>query len=252
MDGLHEARDRFTDYTLVCQGREFKVQRFVLHVQSKGFAAALAGSVKDGKMEIKDTEADVLQAMLDWMYTFDYDPPESASKLVFHLKVYELANRYGAARLVGASLEHFEMECEGDEWWIPELAQAVRFLENDNKKDMMGHARLRGILLATVKSKLTQLVYSDEFADLVSEFKVLNVDLLRTMAVDALLRYPPAQPVMPMPHPGSDTQEVLAELAQTRARMGPRPTVGGGGPSRGGGHGRGALRGGEDGGLGMP
>lgn len=150
MDDLQKVRDLYTDYTLVCGSTEFKVHRLILHLQSTTFAAAFAGPFKEGqssvapedrKTVVKDTEPEFVQAMLDWFYTFDYvNLPQSASQLVFHLKVYVLADYYGAAGLVKASLRQFEIECEGDKWTVQDLAEAVSYLEQ--RQGMVGYDTL--------------------------------------------------------------------------------------------------------------
>lgn len=259
MEKMRKARDLYTDYTLVCGSQTFEVHRIVLHMRSTTFAAAFAGPFKEGqdsvargdrRMAVNSTEPEAVQAMLDWFYVGSYEPPEAASKLVFHLKLYELGDYYGAPELMEASLAEFDMECRRDEWWTADLAQAVRFIEDENKKGMVGHERLRNILLATMRSKLARLVHSDEFADLMSEFKELNVVLLMTMAADASLRHPPAQAAMPYPTWG--VQDQFADFTQSRGNLHGRGSAVGGGSTRGGGRGRGALTGGGDGGLGMP
>lgn len=185
-EGLKDIRGLYTDCTLVCNGREFPTHRLILHLYSRTFATAFKEVWQEGQsIEPKDKslkvpddmEPETIQAMLDWFYTFNYEPPEDASKLEFHLKVYTLADFYDAAGLTKGSLRHFEIECEGDKWAVQDLVLAVRFLES--RSGAVGYNRIRSIIVATIKANLARLLGSGEFTDLLSEFKELNVELLR-------------------------------------------------------------------------
>lgn len=179
-EGFRIIRKFYTDYTLVCDGEEFPVHRVVLHIHSNVFAAAFADSWKqDRVLKMHETEPDVVKAMLDWFYETDYNVPENASKLVFHLKVHKLADYYAAGVLVDACRRQFGIECDGDKWTVRDLTEAVRYL--DDKQGMDGHDVLKTKLLATIKDNLPRLLGSEEFRDLLSEFKELNVELLTLM-----------------------------------------------------------------------
>lgn len=145
LERLKNTRNLYTDYTLLCDGHEFKVHRLILHLHSTTLAAAFSGPWIEGRsgasLEIKDHEAEVVQAMLDFFYTSAYGALEGSSKLMFHLKVYALAGYYNAGGLIYASEQRLKKACYR-EWEIEDLIHAVRYLENEERKGMKGHAEL--------------------------------------------------------------------------------------------------------------
>ncbi|KAM6513557.1 hypothetical protein FALCPG4_015951 [Fusarium falciforme] len=66
----------FSDAVVACDGQEFKVHRMILSAHSKYFAKELNGNWKESsekKIDIKDFDASVVEAMLRFMYSFDYN-----------------------------------------------------------------------------------------------------------------------------------------------------------------------------------
>ena len=187
-EGLRSIGDLYSDYTLVCGDREFKVHRLILHLYSPIFRTALSGPWKEGtpdsrRLPILDAEPDAVKAMLDWFYNFTYDVPEVQSKLLFHLKVYKLGDKYDVHGLEAASLRHLAIECEGDKWRSTELVDALGFLEE--APGMNGYGAAKKMLMAAVKANMQRLSKCKEFLELLREHLELMAEILEMMRVSA-------------------------------------------------------------------
>ncbi|KAI1736307.1 BTB/POZ protein [Xylaria scruposa] len=94
----HWKAEQLTDAVIHCEGQDFKVHALVLSLQSEFFAKAFNGTWKEGKgmkeVSLEEMEADVVKAMLQFMYSFDYNGPDNVSTLLFDAKVYSAADRY--------------------------------------------------------------------------------------------------------------------------------------------------------------
>ncbi|TRX89369.1 hypothetical protein FHL15_009806 [Xylaria flabelliformis] len=90
--------ERLADATIRCGSQEFKVHAIVVSTHSEFFYKAFCGQwkeSKDGKtVTLEEVEVDVVKAMIQFMYHFDYNCPEGVSTLLFDVKVYSIADRY--------------------------------------------------------------------------------------------------------------------------------------------------------------
>ncbi|KAK7419798.1 hypothetical protein QQX98_003171 [Neonectria punicea] len=94
--------DTLSDVVVTCDGQEFKVHGVILSAHSKYFATALNGKWKESsekKIEIKDFDASVVEAMLRFMYSFDYTNTYSTSTMVYDAQVYQIADKYDVPAL---------------------------------------------------------------------------------------------------------------------------------------------------------
>ncbi|KAI1828216.1 BTB/POZ protein [Xylaria intraflava] len=94
---------QFTDFTLICRGREFPVHKLILSCHSKVFTAALRIGMKEsttGKFEMNEEDPFTVERMIQYMYSGTYDArpgmydSESASRLQMHARVFALADKY--------------------------------------------------------------------------------------------------------------------------------------------------------------
>jgi BTB/POZ domain len=88
--------DRYTDFIIVGGGKEFKVHKMVLGFQSLVFAAVFDNNMKEaqtGKMVIGDFRADVVEAMLRFLYTEEIQDEKDAMDL------FAIAIKYDVAKL---------------------------------------------------------------------------------------------------------------------------------------------------------
>ncbi|KAL9566570.1 hypothetical protein ACKAV7_009485 [Fusarium commune] len=94
--------DALSDVTVTCDGQVFKAHRIILSAHSKCLAKALNGSWKEsseGNIDIKDFEPNVVDAMLRFVYSFEYNNAEGTPPIVFDAHMYQIADKYDIAAL---------------------------------------------------------------------------------------------------------------------------------------------------------
>jgi hypothetical protein len=67
---------KFSDFTILCDGKEYHVHRCFIAPQSKYFERAFSGMFKEGaerKIELKEDQAAMVERMVHFFYNFDYD-----------------------------------------------------------------------------------------------------------------------------------------------------------------------------------
>ena len=88
---------RFSDFTVTCQGRQFKCHKSILTQRSSYFNAMLSHDMvesQDSKVELKDLEADTAEDLLTFIYTGKVsDMGEKAADLL------DVADKYGISGL---------------------------------------------------------------------------------------------------------------------------------------------------------
>lgn len=95
----------FTDLTLVCGGRQFKVHKLVLYGQSKVFKTLLGSGFKEGSantIELHEDDPEALDILIKFMYRrpTDLSPPRyNVQPMTFAVKVYALADKYAVKPL---------------------------------------------------------------------------------------------------------------------------------------------------------
>ncbi|OCL05311.1 hypothetical protein AOQ84DRAFT_257261, partial [Glonium stellatum] len=80
----------YADLTITCQGRAFHTHKLVLCSQSDFFAKA------EGELysiDMKDGDLDAVASLLDFFYLRDYKISPPDGPLLFHIKVYALAEK---------------------------------------------------------------------------------------------------------------------------------------------------------------
>ncbi|KAI1326540.1 BTB/POZ protein [Xylariaceae sp. FL0255] len=137
----------FSDAAVHCQGQIFKVHSLVLSMHSEFFARAFNGPWKESSngrhIDLEEVEVPVVEAMLHFMYHFEYTHPAGFYPLQFDAMVYSIADRYiipqlkeyarknfetGIRQNWGQSEEAFEMEAdEKTEVEVPEDLPSVVF-----------------------------------------------------------------------------------------------------------------------------
>ncbi|KAI0160508.1 BTB/POZ protein [Xylariaceae sp. FL1272] len=94
----HFDDEKLTDATIHCDGKDFKVHTLILSMHSEYFAKAFNGNWNESKGEkfikLQEVEADVVGAMLRFMYHFDYTRPDDISAMLFDAKVYSAADMF--------------------------------------------------------------------------------------------------------------------------------------------------------------
>ena len=221
---LPGARELYTDYVITCGGQSFPVHRLILHIHSPVFAAsftngwlesqgnsirevgdpiskaadtATAGTVSGSSegpevstasvldIDVALFEPDAIQAMLDYFYTATYHVPGDTGPLLFHLRVYTVAECYDAESLMHASRRALEKECIGDNWDTLDFVEGVRFLHD--RLVIKDSRRLMEVLMTTMRRCLSTLIRCDEFKTMLSELPDVNERLLMLLHGDGTI-----------------------------------------------------------------
>lgn len=126
---------KFSDFTILCDGKEYHVHRCFIAPQSKYFECACAGMFKEGaecKIELKEDQAAMVDRMVHYFYNFDYDDsdishtaPKMRSSLRIHVQMYSLGDKYDIPGLRTLALEKFKnaSSVSAGSWSV--LAQAT-------------------------------------------------------------------------------------------------------------------------------
>lgn len=77
------ASNDYADVTIICQGREFKAQKFCLCAQSEVLQNTLGGNfkeAKESKITADEDSPQIMEGFIHYFYNFDYG--ECTNKLV--------------------------------------------------------------------------------------------------------------------------------------------------------------------------
>ncbi|KAI1160436.1 BTB/POZ protein [Nemania serpens] len=189
---LHSNGD-YSDLTIVCDGKHYRVHKCIICPRSDFFAAACRGGFKEareGKISLPDDDPKAVDLMIWYFYHLDYEvhgaggatgqlPPGMSSiavidsELMVHAKVYALAEKYLIGSLKSLALEKFKRQAFKD--WSKdsflEAAQAVYELT------MESDTELRGAVVMTL-GEHTSLLDKESTKNLLITTSRLAYDLL--------------------------------------------------------------------------
>ncbi|KAI5357128.1 Putative BTB/POZ domain-containing protein [Septoria linicola] len=96
----------YSDLTIECDGRKWAVHRAVICPQSDYFKKACDGHFKEASkrhIALQEDSSDAVNAMVQFFYKGDYtealDQHEDATKLLLHIHVYLIADKYQVSTL---------------------------------------------------------------------------------------------------------------------------------------------------------
>ncbi|KAI8668585.1 hypothetical protein NCS57_00670100 [Fusarium keratoplasticum] len=169
--------DTLSDAVVVCNGQEFKVHRVILSAHSKYFATALNGNWKESsekKIEIKDFDASVVEAMLRFMYSFDYSNIYGTSTMVYDAQVYQIADKYDVPALKACSKDKFGVAITTG-WSMDDFPLAIAVVYESTPSADRG---LRDLAVETSQKNIDKLLGHDGFCDLLRKTPDFAADLI--------------------------------------------------------------------------
>jgi len=111
---------KFSDFTILCDGKEYNVHRCFIAPQSKYFERACTGMFKEGaerKIELKEDLTSMVDRMVYYFYNFNYRTGSDSTKptetkswpaLSVHIQMYSIADKYDVPGLRTLALEKFK------------------------------------------------------------------------------------------------------------------------------------------------
>ncbi|KAG7412872.1 BTB/POZ domain-containing protein 8 [Fusarium oxysporum f. sp. rapae] len=176
--------DALSDVTVTCDGQVFKAHRIILSAHSKCLAKALNGSWKEsseGNIDIKDFEPNVVDAMLRFVYSFEYNNAEGTPPIVFDAHMYQIADKYDIAALKTESKNKFELAIANG-WATDDFPVAANLVYVSTPSEDRG---LRDIVVETASENIDQLVGKDGFCELIRETPDFAADLIPFLSNDS-------------------------------------------------------------------
>ncbi|PQE33412.1 BTB POZ domain protein [Rutstroemia sp. NJR-2017a WRK4] len=174
-----------SDGIIECENKEFKIHKLVLCAQSNYFSKAFQGDWKestDGHITLKEDDVSAVEAMLRFMYTFDYDASSSAksssSPMVFNAKVYSIADKYEVLSLKSYAKQKFETTVETC-WDMDDFPHAIAEVYNSTPSVDQG---LRKVVVDAACKHLDQLLSKQGFRDMLEGTEGFAPDVVQTLA----------------------------------------------------------------------
>ncbi|KHN98477.1 BTB/POZ fold protein [Metarhizium album ARSEF 1941] len=161
------------DVTIVCDGQEFKVHGVILSAHSRYFAAELTGNWRESferKIEIKDFDATVVEAMLRFMYFFDYSNIYSTSTMIYYVQVYQIADKYDIPALKAHAKEKFGVSITTG-WSLDDYPLAIAVVYESTAPD---DRELRDLVVETSRKNIKRLLMHNGFNEVLRRVKGLG------------------------------------------------------------------------------
>ncbi|KAK5682742.1 hypothetical protein LTS10_005872 [Elasticomyces elasticus] len=193
ISGLQDlyATGRYSDLTLVCGRRSFKVHKAVLHAHSSVFRAMLSGDFAEANQStipLPDDSPDSLEVLLYYMYhdeylKFDTDNHNhnldaNSPRAIVH--AYAIADKYDVPGLQLlatyrlAKIVNFNRD---------ELDSAISAIRTISECTLESDCTLWEVIINRVREQLSWLVDNDSFLKLLQEVPELNKKLLRCATI---------------------------------------------------------------------
>ncbi|KAL2062702.1 hypothetical protein VTL71DRAFT_5774 [Oculimacula yallundae] len=203
------ATDKYSDLLIKCKGKEFKVHRIVVCLQSKPLAAAVDGKFKEaitGEIDLDGNEPGIVQYMLQFMYTQDYTdsalskriPASSgmtgSAALLVHTKLYIIGDQLDIQPLKALAKNKYEATVS-EFWNSDSFVTSLELLYKETSED---DRLLKEIAVKVAGQHVKELCDRGDFVALCKAngeigFDVLNAsimakaDLIASMMAQAAL-----------------------------------------------------------------
>ncbi|KAI8633609.1 BTB/POZ protein [Xylariaceae sp. FL1651] len=178
--------DVFSDATIRCGEQEFKVHALILSAQSEFFAKSFSGPWKESQggkqINLEDVDVSVVEAMLYFMYHFEYSNVYGASTMVFNAQVYSIADRYIVPALKKYAKEKFSSAIRCG-WSMDDFPLAIAEAYSSTPEEDRG---LRDLVVETCNKNLNQLSKNQAFREALQATVGFAADLVlfKTDSVD--------------------------------------------------------------------
>ncbi|KAF5615980.1 ARM repeat protein [Fusarium sp. NRRL 25303] len=167
-----------SDAVIKCGGRSFAVHSLVLFCHSEYFKKQLDGPWKESServIEIMDFDPAVVKAMTLFLYCFDYESPADSSAMMFHAKVYQIADKYGIEALKRLAAMKYRTSVEAG-WEMDCFPEAIELAYTTTPP---GDRGLRDIAVEIIFKRLGKLMTQDTFCGKMRDNSEIAADIIR-------------------------------------------------------------------------
>ncbi|KAK2471048.1 hypothetical protein H9L39_17279, partial [Fusarium oxysporum f. sp. albedinis] len=131
----------------------------------------------DRVIEIMDFDPTIVEAMARFIYCFGYESPADTSAMVFHAKVYQIADKYGIEALKRLSASNYRTSID-EGWEAADFPTAIALAYITTPPEDRG---LRDIAVDVAVKRLGTLMNRDTFRETLSDNTDLAADIIRFM-----------------------------------------------------------------------
>ncbi|KAK0631481.1 hypothetical protein B0T14DRAFT_532219 [Immersiella caudata] len=179
LKGYHNSAT-FSDAVIRCGNKEFKTHRLVLSSHSGFFVKMCTGKhilwvrltgvpyfqeSETGIITLEEADERVVEAMVYFLYHFDYSNTQGISSMVFNAQMYSLADRYMIAALKHIAKEKFETAIKTG-WAMDDFLLAITDVYESTPEDDRG---LRDLVLDVSHTNLGKLLENARFQELLRD-----------------------------------------------------------------------------------
>ncbi|KAK3356342.1 BTB/POZ protein [Lasiosphaeria hispida] len=172
----------FSDAVIRVGEKEFKTHRLILSSHSTFFSKMCTGNWKEadsGVITLEEVDDAVVEAMIHFMYYFDYNNTQVISSMVFNAQVYSLADKYVIPTLKNLAKEKFQAAIKTG-WGMDDFPTAVAEVYNSTPE---GDRGLRDLVLEISGTNIKTLVQNGGFRNILRETPAFATDIIVSGAV---------------------------------------------------------------------
>ncbi|KAI8664495.1 BTB domain-containing protein [Fusarium keratoplasticum] len=170
-------QDTLSDLSVTCDGQTFKVHRLILCAHSKYFSKQLNGPWKESSeqvINIQDFDVGVVEAMLHFMYNFDYTNVNGTSSMVFEAQIYQIADKYDIDSLKEHATKRFGAALDIG-WPMDDFPLAITVAYTTSPLEDRG---LRDLIIETSSQHIDDLLGKGYFCEVLRTTNDFAADLV--------------------------------------------------------------------------
>ncbi|KAE8446182.1 hypothetical protein EG329_012407 [Mollisiaceae sp. DMI_Dod_QoI] len=174
----------YSDFTVNCQGRVWKLHRIIVLPQSKVLAARIDGNFKEGitrEINLPDDDPKIFDRLIQFLSKETFDDEASTnevsedSHLTIYTKVYVLAEKYDIPSLKELATSKFK-KAVAPEWNPDSLATSLELMYTElPDSDLM----LKKVAIEAASEHIGELVDRAEFESMCKKYPGVAFDIFK-------------------------------------------------------------------------
>jgi speckle-type POZ protein len=156
-----------------------RYSRLSTFAKNKGLPLIVLKESSERQIDIKDFDASVVEAMLRFMYSFDYSNIYGTSTMVFDAQMYQIADKYDIPALKAQSKNKFDVAVTTG-WSMDDFPLAITMVYESTPPEDRG---LRDLVVETARKNIDKLLGRDGFCELIRKTPDFAADLIPFLCV---------------------------------------------------------------------